>query len=85
MNNINKLLAMTTATAMLASAMVMPVSANDDTKEKCFGVAKAGKNDCASGNVSCAGSSKVNSDGKAVIVVPKGLCERLVGGSLESK
>lgn len=52
--------------------------------EKCYGIAKAGKNDCAStGNNSCGGSSKVNADPKAWIFVPAGYCERIVGGSLK--
>jgi uncharacterized membrane protein len=54
--------------------------------EKCYGIAKAGKNDCAStGNNSCGGSSKVNSDPKAWIYVPAGYCERIVGGTLQPK
>ncbi len=54
--------------------------------EKCYGIAKAGKNDCAStGNNSCGGSSKLNSDPKAWIYVPAGYCERIVGGSLQAK
>ena len=55
-------------------------------KEKCYGIAKAGKNDCAStGNNSCGGSSKLNSDPKAWIYVPAGYCDRIVGGSLQPK
>jgi uncharacterized membrane protein len=54
--------------------------------EKCYGIAKAGKNDCAStGNNSCGGTSKINADGKAWIYVPAGYCERIVGGSLKAK
>ena len=54
--------------------------------EKCYGIAKAGKNDCAStGNNSCGGSSKVNADPKAWIYVPEGYCERIVGGSKTPK
>lgn len=54
--------------------------------EKCYGIAKAGKNDCAStGNSSCAGTSKVNSDPKAWLYVPTGYCDRIVGGSLKAK
>ena len=56
----------------LASA---PVQA-DDAKEKCFGVAMAGKNDCAAaGSNSCAGQSKVDYDKAAWKLVPKGSCE----------
>ena len=54
--------------------------------EKCYGVAKAGKNDCAStGNNSCGGTSKQNGDRKAWIFVPEGYCERIVGGSKTAK
>ena len=53
-------------------------------KEQCFGVAKAGKNDCATKTSSCMGTSKVDGQKDAFIVVPKGLCERLSGGSLKS-
>ena len=54
--------------------------------EKCFGIAKAGANDCASaGNNSCGGTSRVAADGKAWMYVPAGTCNRMVGGSLTPK
>jgi len=54
--------------------------------EKCYGIAKAGKNDCAAtGNSSCAGTSKLNADPKAWIYVAEGYCERIVNGSLQPK
>lgn len=54
--------------------------------EKCYGVAAAGKNDCASeGGNSCAGTSAKDADGKAWMLVPAGLCEKLAGGSLTPK
>ncbi len=56
----------------------------DMGKEKCFGVAKAGQNDCASGgNNSCAGTSTIDGDSAAFIALNKGVCDKLVGGSLE--
>ena len=43
--------------------------------EKCYGVAKAGENDCMSGpGTSCAGTSKVDYSGKDWKSVPKGTC-----------
>jgi uncharacterized membrane protein len=60
-------------------------AADNPDMEKCYGVAKAGKNDCAAGVHSCAGQSKENSSGKDFISVPKGTCERLSGGSLTAK
>ncbi|GAA5182301.1 DUF2282 domain-containing protein [Niveibacterium umoris] len=50
-------------------------SASD--KEKCFGVALKGKNDCAAGaGTSCAGTSKVDFQGESWKYVPKGTCEK---------
>lgn len=50
--------------------------------EKCYGVAKAGMNDCAAGpGTSCAGTSTVDGQGNAWIYVPKGMCSKLVGGT----
>ena len=69
---------------LLAQKPVMPPT-NFKT-EKCYGIAKAGKNDCASqGNNSCGGTSKRNGDAKAWVYVPEGYCERIVGGSLTAK
>jgi uncharacterized membrane protein len=43
--------------------------------EKCYGVAKAGKNDCKAGpGTSCAGSSTKDFQGSAWKLVPKGTC-----------
>ena len=55
-------------------------------KEKCYGVAKAGKNDCAAadGSHSCAGQSKADGDKGEWVYVPAGTCAKLVGGSLET-
>jgi uncharacterized membrane protein len=50
--------------------------------EKCYGVAKAGGNDCQTATASCAGSSTKDADKAAFIAVPKGTCERIAGGSL---
>ena len=62
-------------------AATAETKANTNTKEKCYGVAKAGKNDCATKTSSCAGSAKVDGQKDAFIMVPKGLCDRLNGSS----
>jgi uncharacterized membrane protein len=48
-------------------------------KEKCYGVAKAGKNDCAANGHSCAGQAKVDNDPTEWAYVPKGECEKMGG------
>jgi uncharacterized membrane protein len=52
-------------------------------KEKCYGVADAGANDCAvEGKHSCAGAATTAGDANEWVFVPKGLCDRLATGSL---
>jgi len=53
--------------------------------EKCFGIAKAGQNDCQTANSSCAGTSKRDQQGDAWIYMPTGACDKVVGGSKEPK
>jgi len=60
-------------------------AADQAATEKCYGVAKAGKNDCAGAGHACAGQSKSTANGKEFVSLPKGTCERLVGGSLTPK
>lgn len=53
--------------------------------EKCYGVSKAGKNDCHTATSSCAGTSKKDAQEDAWISVPKGTCDKIVGGSQQAK
>ncbi len=70
----------------LSAALATPSFAADKADmEKCYGVAKAGKNDCAGPAHACAGQSKVDAGAKEFITLPKGTCERLAGGSLTAK
>ena len=69
-----------------AAAIAITGAAAADTakQEKCYGVVKAGKNDCKGGTVAtCAGQS--TKDGQGFIILPKGVCEKLAGGSLIEK
>lgn len=62
------------AALSIASA---PVLAQDAAKEKCFGVAMKGKNDCKAGaGTTCAGTSRMDYQGNAWSLVPKGTCEK---------
>lgn len=67
----------------LAAALALPIATQaQGNLEKCYGVAKAGKNDCQTTNSSCAGTSKKDAQTDAWISVPKGTCEKIVGGKL---
>lgn len=64
------------ALALGAAFVAMPAAAQAPDKEKCFGVALKGKNDCAAGaGTTCAGTSKVDHQANAWSLVPKGSCE----------
>ena len=76
------------AAAAIGSAIAMTNAAlaqAKDEKEKCYGVSRAGKNDCQTPTSSCAGTSKKDGEPRAFLLVPKGTCERLVGGSVSPK
>ncbi len=81
----------TVVSSALASVLVLgllvgnqAIAAKKDF-EKCYGVAKAGKNDCQTATSSCAGTSKVDRKADAFIAVPKGTCGKIAGGSLSPK
>lgn len=56
-----------------------------DKPEKCYGVVKAGKNDCGTAKHSCAGVSKADNAPDEWVFMPKGLCDKIVGGSTTPK
>jgi len=70
--------------AALAFTTVAAAQAKEKSSEKCFGIVKAGQNDCATATSSCAGTSTVDGAKDSWILVPKGSCEKIVGGSLTS-
>ena len=74
-------LASVLAMGLLASAQAAEVK----EKEKCFGIAKAGSNDCAnlSGSHTCAGQSKNAMAPDEWTYVTKGTCAKIGGKSME--
>jgi uncharacterized membrane protein len=78
----------TTAAALalaLGAAMTFAntaIAAEGAEKEKCYGIALKGKNDCAAGpGTTCAGTSKVDYQANAWKYVPKGTCEQTASPS----
>ncbi|WP_168454589.1 BufA1 family periplasmic bufferin-type metallophore [Sphingopyxis microcysteis] len=81
-NSLKLSLAASAVLAMAAGTLATPAVAADGPKEKCYGVALKGKNDCAAGpGTSCAGTSTVDYQGNAWKYVAKGSCEKM-GGTL---
>jgi uncharacterized membrane protein len=73
------------AAASLLSTVLLSTPAVAQEKEKCYGIAKAGQNDCANlaGTHSCAGQSKVSDDKGEWKYVAKGTCESMKGMTAE--
>ncbi len=70
---------------VMSSAQAQPAAKPSYAFEKCFGITKAGKNDCQSSTGSCAGTSKMDQQADAWIYLPKGQCSKIHGSSLEPK
>ncbi|QKO23376.1 DUF2282 domain-containing protein [Rhodoferax sp. BAB1] len=73
------------AAATLLSTLFVATPAMAQSKEKCYGIAKAGQNDCAnlSGSHSCAGQSKLDNDKGEWKYVAKGTCKQMMGMTVD--
>jgi uncharacterized membrane protein len=56
--------------------------ATDDNREQCAGIAKAGKNDCATSANACHGHATADATAEAWIYLPKGTCDRIAGAHI---
>jgi len=79
------LAALASLASTAAVAQAGPAEQPNYTFEKCYGVAKAGLNDCQTASHSCAGTSTADAQGDSWIYVPSGTCAKLAGGSAEPK
>jgi uncharacterized membrane protein len=85
----SKLIAQSALASLFAVGVLttisQPAEAGKKDMEKCYGIVKAGQNDCQTSTSACAGTAEVDGKPTAFIVVPKGTCEKIVGGSLKPK
>lgn len=75
-----KRLAISSVLALSGAVIASNAVAADDGKEQCAGIAKAGMNDCATSTNACHGHVTSDNNPEAWIYVPKGTCDRIVGG-----
>ena len=79
--------ALTTAVALgLANTVAFAAERPkpDVTMEKCYGIAKAGKNDCGTAAHACSGQSQKDSDPVEWLYIPIGTCDKIIGGSKQA-
>jgi len=79
MNKREFMLKSAVASALAIGVAAAPALAAKSGMEKCAGIVKAGKNDCGTSKLSCAGTATRDNDAEAWIYVPKGTCEKIVG------
>jgi uncharacterized membrane protein len=82
MNTRSRFLAAAVGSLFTMTAVQLAQAVDAAKGEKCYGVAKAGKNDCAATGHDCSTLSKTDGDPKEFLLVAKGSCEKLVNGSL---
>ena len=70
--------------SLFALGSLGATAADQAPVEKCFGVVKAGKNDCQTATSASAGTATRDGLKDAWIYVPKGTCDKIVGASLKS-
>jgi len=86
MNNKSRMVA--TAVSSLLALGALTVSSGAlaaDEKEKCYGIAKAGANDCAANGHSCQGQAKADNDPGEWKYVEKGQCATMGGSTSAGK
>ncbi|MDR3385615.1 MAG: DUF2282 domain-containing protein [Rudaea sp.] len=54
-------------------------------RERCYGISRAGQNDCANAVHSCAKQAQVDADPREWVAVPNGTCRRLVNGVMDER
>lgn len=69
------------AATFVSAAQAADKAQGGPTHEHCYGIAKAGENNCAASNGkhSCAGQGKADYSGQEFKEVPKGTCEQMNG------
>ncbi len=70
---------------LAAGSLATVAHAADEGKDKCFGIAKAGMNDCGTAAHGCGGQSKTDNDVAEWKYVAKGTCEKVGGAATAEK
>ena len=73
----------TAVSSLLAvGALAVSTQASAQDMEKCYGVVKAGMNDCAGPGHTCQGQATTDASPEEFILLPAGTCDRIAGGEV---
>ena len=84
MNHRNVVITTAIGSLFALGSLTAGAAADKAPVEKCYGVVKAGKNDCQTATSACAGTAAKDGQKDAWIYVPKGSCDKIVGASLKT-
>lgn len=70
--------------SMAGEATAHTMGAPIEGMEKCYGVVKAGQNQCGTHLHGCSGEAKKDGDKSEWIMLPTGICSKIVGGSTKA-
>jgi uncharacterized membrane protein len=82
--NHKRILISSAIASLITTAAAHDAIAQDKTKEKCYGISKAGQNDCGTAKHSCAGKAAKDNDPAEWKYVALGTCEKAGGKSTGS-
>jgi uncharacterized membrane protein len=85
MNKSNTLISAALTSAIAIGVVASQAAAAEPAAEKCYGIVKAGKNDCQTTSSACAGTAAKDAQPDAWIYLPKGTCDKIVGGTTKPK
>jgi uncharacterized membrane protein len=74
--------AMAVALTLVGCGGTAKIVSQTGTTERCYGIAKAGQNDCASEGHGCKGQALATRSSGDFVTLPIGTCAKLVGGEL---
>lgn len=80
---ISTLIGLTITGTVAAETSMAAMPLPDKNLEKCYGVVKAHLNDCGNQSHGCSGEAKMAGDKNEWVAVPRGLCNKIVGGNLK--
>jgi uncharacterized membrane protein len=79
--NHKRILITSAIAGLITAGAVTEATAQDKSKEKCYGISKAGQNDCGTAKHSCAGKASKDNDPTEWKYVAAGTCEKVGGKS----
>ena len=84
MTNKQALISTAVSSLLAIGALAISTQASAQEMEKCYGVVKAGANDCAGAGHTCQGQATTDASAEEFLLLPSGTCDRIDGGEVKA-